>query len=1171
MIKKSLIIVLVATKRRISRIFATGFFFLFPVIAFAQSVIYEAESASLSKVTIQNDGTGFSGTGYVAFRSNDSTYKVTFTVTAPATRNYNMAVGYRSSYGYKEQYVYVNNQYAGIMAFPQVNDFTEISWENSVSLHQGSNTITIKAFWGWFDLDYIKISGISPVGEILVQPGTIVAHKNAIFKAINASDPDGAIESFVWDFGDGQTASGDSASHIYSTPGLFRVTLTMTDNDNNSTKKQILVKVYSGLPVAIIRTPILTPEPGTSVFFKGSDSYDTGGTLTFFHWDFGDGTGSDSINVHHIYYQAGCYRVTLRVTDDDNQQVSRSVLLYVYPAGTKIMGPVLLTSSPGTFRKCEFAFQTGTSYFNVYDPDVVQADGLIIPPGGNDTVLIPAFYREYMFMDDEGWKRDSSLFSWMVRFSPTVTGNYKLIIKLKDQAGTWQSDPFDFTVQQTNDQGFIYPDANNHQYYRRSTGEPFLPVGENVAWSNDWTSFDAKINNYYNQITAIAQNGGNLIRYWMVPFGSQALEWKNGYSFYKGIGHYSQEAAAMLDSIFSLCGNLGVNIQLTLFQHGMYSENVNPNWSDNPYNIANGGFLEHAADFFWNTNARKLTRNLLRYTIARWGYATNLFSWELFNEVDLTGNTSNNPSSWVTNVDVWHEEMGTFIKNSDPYRHPISTSVSGWMDHPLVAALGNNTFLDVMQFHSYGDDVPGSILQRYAIQKTKTNLPVLCGEFGKTNLTENGDEVRSSYWVGLLNNLPVWHWDWDKAYNNNWYQYFKPLTSFFASFDPAITGYPKPVTPLIRSSYTSLKSAALQSDSIFFGYIYDPSSSSLHQQVTLETDSLPFGYFKVSFVDPATGTEKVTDSVPVINYFTELRLPPFGKDIAVKCRWMHPYLKPLAILGRDIKTALGKMVVLDGSASFDPLGLPLTYSWQVLKSPVGSQVDISAETENKVQFIPDVSGKYQIALSVQTSENNKSLPDTMDIVVSAPPHAIITEDTIQASIGKLLTLRGGQSSDPDNDQLSFSWKIISMPQGSRAVLYYPNDSSSMIRPDKEGFYVIVLQVSDGICDPVTDTVIVKAILGTNIPATPTGLFTIYPNPSNGRFRLEGISEFQGKLLIRLLNLQGKCLQVLYNETAPRGVNTIDLQINNRLAAGVYFVEISSAEGIWMKKIQIIGK
>lgn len=45
-----------------------------------------------------------------------------------------------------------------------------------------------------------------------------------------SNDPDGTIVSYLWDFGDGSTATGSSADHTYTTPGTYRVTLVVTDN-----------------------------------------------------------------------------------------------------------------------------------------------------------------------------------------------------------------------------------------------------------------------------------------------------------------------------------------------------------------------------------------------------------------------------------------------------------------------------------------------------------------------------------------------------------------------------------------------------------------------------------------------------------------------------------------------------------------------------------------------------------------------------------------------------------------------------------------------------------------------------------------------------------------------------------------------------------------------------
>ncbi|HEX7028486.1 MAG TPA: PKD domain-containing protein [Gammaproteobacteria bacterium] len=48
---------------------------------------------------------------------------------------------------------------------------------------------------------------------------------------LNASDRDGTIESYAWDFGDGQTGTGSNVTHTYAGPGKYAVTLTVTDND----------------------------------------------------------------------------------------------------------------------------------------------------------------------------------------------------------------------------------------------------------------------------------------------------------------------------------------------------------------------------------------------------------------------------------------------------------------------------------------------------------------------------------------------------------------------------------------------------------------------------------------------------------------------------------------------------------------------------------------------------------------------------------------------------------------------------------------------------------------------------------------------------------------------------------------------------------------------------
>jgi DNA-binding beta-propeller fold protein YncE len=59
----------------------------------------------------------------------------------------------------------------------------------------------------------------------------------ATFNASASSDPDGTIASYDWAFGDGQTAAngGPGPNHVYSSPGTYQATVTLTDNEGCST------------------------------------------------------------------------------------------------------------------------------------------------------------------------------------------------------------------------------------------------------------------------------------------------------------------------------------------------------------------------------------------------------------------------------------------------------------------------------------------------------------------------------------------------------------------------------------------------------------------------------------------------------------------------------------------------------------------------------------------------------------------------------------------------------------------------------------------------------------------------------------------------------------------------------------------------------------------------
>ncbi len=66
-----------------------------------------------------------------------------------------------------------------------------------------------------------------------------------VFDASGSFDPDGSIQSYVWDFGDGTTGVGSIVVHTYESPGEYTVTLTVTDNAGMTYSSSQVVRITS--------------------------------------------------------------------------------------------------------------------------------------------------------------------------------------------------------------------------------------------------------------------------------------------------------------------------------------------------------------------------------------------------------------------------------------------------------------------------------------------------------------------------------------------------------------------------------------------------------------------------------------------------------------------------------------------------------------------------------------------------------------------------------------------------------------------------------------------------------------------------------------------------------------------------------------------------------------
>lgn len=772
------------------------------------------------------------------------------------------------------------------------------------------------------------------------------------------------------------------------------------------------------------------------------------------------------------------------------------------------------------YGKFEVILDLTATFTNPYDYDEIVVSATFTSPGGQTKTVDGFFMQDFILNETTGNLTPTGPGAFRVRFSPDQPGDWSYNIFVTDVNGTSNqvSDTFVCVDKSAGNHGFVRTNQTN--YLNFDDGQQYIAIGENIAWQNS----NAYLN-YKTWLGKMIDNGGNFFRLWHAHWGL-GIEWEPGWNGYEGLRRYQQRNSFYQDWLYDFCAENGLYVMLALQHHGPVSTQVNPNWSDSPYNVANGGPCQNTLEFFTNQEARDHTRNRYRYTVARWGYSRAILCWELFNEVHWTDGFQLQTTK--DKVAAWHYEMAAYLKTIDPNSHIVTTSYGDDFTDPNV---WSHPDFDLTQTHFY---INTPSLERALVGGNRAFLnqfgkPTLNGEFGLggsaslANLDPDGIHIHNCMWGSLfgggLGTAMTWWWD-NYIHPKDLYYHFSGISQVagevpfldqnMAPASSYVTGAPGDLvlTPSLGWSGIGTANISIDEngvvtppDAVFGQFLYG-------SQWNTQFRSPPT--FSVNY--PSAGSFSVRTS-------TETGTEP---KIAIWLDGVQQINQPATVnTSYSIDVPAGAHTIKVDNTGTDWITIA-SYSFEGLGSAVDAYVLVS---ENK---------KMAAGWALNNSYNHQFVAEN-GVPDPTPPPTVVVDGFENGSYSvryyNPLTgvLFGGQTAAAQGGQLE-----IPLPSVYWDVAFVVDDSP-----------VAVADLSKNLA------------------------FKLYPNPARTgqEVRLEFDFENETEVSVSLLDMAGR--EVVRNDIFLKNVISANLRLPGELPAGFYWVKMESGGRVGVMPVVVV--
>lgn len=395
-----------------------------------------------------------------------------------------------------------------------------------------------------------------------------------------------------------------------------------------------------------------------------------------------------------------------------------------------VVGVEESSESVEAYDKFELVVDLDAEYDNPFDHREVALDARFTGPDGSE-FLVPGFWDA----------RDS----WRLRFTPPAVGEWGYQVTVIDHRGTSTPLEGSFDVVDGDRRGWLRIGSDidpsySPRYLAYSDGTPWYGRGHadlDMALGGPDPDGGLRLFNL------MPERGENFVMWWPT-WGSSFIQ--------ADYSSYSPAQLEVIDYVLEEAEATDATVTFTVWTH-QYLRTGNHPWGDARWRHNGFSLLTDIDGFFVDEESLAWQENYYRYVIARYAHSPAIAMWQTITEINGTES--------YEQTDPWHETVNRYFQENDPYRHPTTATMSGWVDWPEGHAV-----MDMPQVHLYHElrdpiEFGAQVADWTILMWEREAKPNWIGEYGLEGQQHYPELMHHANWAALASGAALTPTEWN--------------------------------------------------------------------------------------------------------------------------------------------------------------------------------------------------------------------------------------------------------------------------------------------------------------------------------------------------------------------------------------------------------------------------